>query len=70
MRPFRTRLAVAAARLTATASRVSGSGGTSLPVKVLLRADPRAIRRLASELRHGSAIISATNASSLSKMLP
>jgi UDP-N-acetylmuramyl tripeptide synthase len=36
-------------------------GGTSLPGKVLLRLEPRAITELASRLRRGSAVISATN---------
>ncbi len=61
MRPARTRLAGAAARVAGAASRVAGRGATSLPGKVLLRADPRAIERLAADLRDGCAIISATN---------
>jgi UDP-N-acetylmuramyl tripeptide synthase len=36
-------------------------GGTSLPGKVLLRLEPRAITELASRLPRGSAVISATN---------
>jgi UDP-N-acetylmuramyl tripeptide synthase len=42
--------------------RASGrGGGTSLPGKVLLRLDPRAIAKLAGRLPSGSAVISATN---------
>ena len=61
MRPLRTRLAAAAARAASGATRVAGRGGTSLPGKVLLRGDPRAIERLAAGLRDGCAVISATN---------
>lgn len=39
----------------------SRGGGTSLPGKVLLRLEPRAITELASRLRKGSAVISGTN---------
>jgi UDP-N-acetylmuramyl tripeptide synthase len=50
-----------AARLTSAASRITGRGGTSLPGKVLMRADPHAIRRLAQRLPRGSVVVSATN---------
>jgi lipid II isoglutaminyl synthase (glutamine-hydrolysing) len=50
------------ARTVAGAARASGrGGGTSLPGKLLLRLEPQAIRRLSARLRHGSAVISATN---------
>ncbi|HEX2087206.1 MAG TPA: MurT ligase domain-containing protein [Solirubrobacteraceae bacterium] len=55
------RLAVAAARAAGALSRRTGRGGTSLPGKVLLRLEPGAIGALASGLREGSAVISATN---------
>jgi len=48
-----------AARAAGTASRLTGRGGTSLPGKLLLRMEPRAIERLARPL--DSAILSATN---------
>ena len=48
-----------AARAAAAASRTAGRGGTSLPGKLLLRLEPRAIERLARPL--DSAILSATN---------
>jgi lipid II isoglutaminyl synthase (glutamine-hydrolysing) len=50
-----------AARAAAAATRVAGRGGTSLPGKVLMRAEPRAISRLAERLPRGSVVISATN---------
>ena len=46
-----------AARAAGTASRLTGRGGTSLPGKLLLRMEPRAIERLARPL--DSAILSA-----------
>jgi UDP-N-acetylmuramyl tripeptide synthase len=52
---------VAAARAAGALSRRAGRGGTSLPGKVLMRLDPRAIARLGARLRNGSAVISATN---------
>jgi lipid II isoglutaminyl synthase (glutamine-hydrolysing) len=52
---------VAAARAAGALSRRAGRGGTSLPGKLLMRLDPHAIARLAQRLRHGSAVISATN---------
>lgn len=41
--------------------RASGRGGTSLPGKLLLRAQPDAITRLAAGLPQGSVVVSATN---------
>jgi UDP-N-acetylmuramyl tripeptide synthase len=52
---------LAAARAAGALSRRAGRGGTSLPGKVLMRLDPRAIARLGARLRNGSAVISATN---------
>ena len=52
---------VAAARAAGALSRRSGRGGTSLPGKLLMRLEPHAIARLGARLRHGSAVISATN---------
>ena len=49
-----------AARLAGAASRRSGRGGTSLPGKLLLRLDPRAIGALSRGLKR-SGVISATN---------
>ncbi len=50
----------ATARATGAASRRLGRGGTSLPGKVLLRLEPRAIGNLSRGLER-SAVISATN---------
>jgi UDP-N-acetylmuramyl tripeptide synthase len=50
-----------AARAAGALSRRGGRGGTSLPGKVLTRIEPHAIGRLASQLRDGSIVISATN---------
>ncbi len=52
---------VAAARAAGALSRRAGRGGTSLPGKLLMRLDPRAIARLGGRLQRGSAVISATN---------
>ena len=52
---------IAVARAAGSLSRRSGRGGTSLPGKLLMRLEPRAIARLAGRLRDGSAVISATN---------
>ncbi len=53
---------VLAAKAAAALSRAARrGGGTSLPGKLLLRAEPHAIARLAGRLRHGSVAISATN---------
>jgi lipid II isoglutaminyl synthase (glutamine-hydrolysing) len=54
-------LKVAAARAAGALSRRTGRGGTSLPGKLLMRLEPHAIARLATRLRRGSAVISATN---------
>jgi UDP-N-acetylmuramyl tripeptide synthase len=51
---------IAAARAVGALSRSTGRGGTSLPGKLLLRMEPRAIGRLAGRLER-SAVISATN---------
>ncbi|MGI8558476.1 MAG: MurT ligase domain-containing protein [Solirubrobacteraceae bacterium] len=52
---------LALARAAAALSRRSGRGGTSLPGKLLLRMDSRAIARLSARLPLGSVAISATN---------
>jgi lipid II isoglutaminyl synthase (glutamine-hydrolysing) len=52
---------VVAARAAGALSRRTGRGGTSLPGKLLMRMEPRAIARLAARLVRGSAVISATN---------
>jgi UDP-N-acetylmuramyl tripeptide synthase len=52
---------LAAARAVASLSRTAGRGGTSLPGKVLMRLDRRAISELSARLPQGSAIVSATN---------
>jgi UDP-N-acetylmuramyl tripeptide synthase len=50
------------ARAVGSASRASGrGGGTTLPGRLLLRLDPRAIARLGSSLDRGVTLISATN---------
>src|SRR5437899_9335938 len=52
----------AAARAAGALSRVAGrGGGTTLPGKLLWKADPGAIDRLAARLPQGSVLISATN---------
>ena len=50
-----------AARAAGAVTRLAGRGGTSLPGKVLMRAEPHAIARLAARLPRGSVVISATN---------
>ncbi len=52
---------IAVARAAGSLSRRSGRGGTSLPGKLLMRMEPRAMARLSGRLRDGSAVISATN---------
>jgi UDP-N-acetylmuramyl tripeptide synthase len=53
---------IAAARgVGALARRAGRGGGTSLPGKLLIRLEPRAISELAARLPQGSAVISATN---------
>ncbi len=56
---LRTKISVA--RAAGALSRRTGRGATSLPGKLLMRLEPHAIARLAARLRHGSAVISATN---------
>src|SRR6476620_11355320 len=56
------KLALAAARATAFASRASGrGGGTTLPGRVLTALAPDAPRRLAGRLPRGCVLVSATN---------
>jgi UDP-N-acetylmuramyl tripeptide synthase len=50
-----------AARATGAVTRLAGRGGTSLPGKVLMRAEPHAIARLGARLPNGSVVVSATN---------
>ncbi|HEX8856045.1 MAG TPA: Mur ligase family protein, partial [Thermoleophilaceae bacterium] len=52
---------VAAARATQALSRVARRGGTTLPGRVLLRMEPKAIDRLGERLAGGSVLVSATN---------
>jgi lipid II isoglutaminyl synthase (glutamine-hydrolysing) len=52
---------ILAARAVGGLARRSGRGGTSLPGKVLVALDSRAIARLAARLPSGSVVISATN---------
>ncbi len=53
---------LAAARAVGRLARAAGrGGGTSLPGKVLIRLEPRAIRELAARLPRGSIMLSATN---------
>ena len=52
---------ILAARAVGGLARRSGRGGTSLPGKVLVALDSRAIERLAARLPKGSVVISATN---------
>lgn len=52
---------LALARAAGAVSRLRGGGGTSLPGKLLVRMEPRAISELAARLTRGSALISATN---------
>jgi UDP-N-acetylmuramyl tripeptide synthase len=54
-------LKLAAARAAGAVSRRAGRGGTSLPGRLLVRLEPRAIGRLAARLERGSVVISATN---------
>jgi UDP-N-acetylmuramyl tripeptide synthase len=57
----RLRAGLLAARAAGAAARLAGRGGTSLPGKVLMRAEPHAIARLAARLPQGSVVVSATN---------
>ena len=47
--------------LRALSRRLGRSGGTTLPGRLLLRVDPRAIERMAGRLEGGSVLVSATN---------
>ena len=56
------RLELIAARVIAAASRLAGTGGgTTLPGKLLWKAHPGAVDRLAARLSAGTVLISATN---------
>jgi UDP-N-acetylmuramyl tripeptide synthase len=56
------RLARLLARLArATSRRVGRTGGTTAPGRLLLKASPRALARMSSELEGGSVLVSATN---------
>lgn len=58
----RTTLAVALARLTAAASRLSGrGGGTAFPGLLALRLDPGLVQHLARSIPQGTVLISGTN---------
>jgi len=52
---------LAVARGAGALARLRGSGATSLPGRVLIALEPRAIGTLAARLARGSAVISATN---------
>ena len=52
---------LALARAAGALSRLRGSGGTSLPGKLLVRMEPNAIAALAARLPRGSVLVSATN---------
>ncbi len=52
---------LALARAAGTLSRLRGGGATSVPGKVLMLLEPRAIGLLGARLRRGSVLISATN---------
>ena len=52
---------LAAARAVGGLSRRAGRGGTSLPGKLLIRLEPRAISELSARLPRGSVVVSATN---------
>ena len=52
---------MALARSANAVAQLAGSGGTSLPGRLLLRLEPSALSHLAERLRAGSAVISATN---------
>jgi UDP-N-acetylmuramyl tripeptide synthase len=59
---LRLRIKIALAKVAGHLSRLSRrGGGTSLPGKVLLRLEPRAVSLLARRLSRGSVIVSATN---------
>jgi UDP-N-acetylmuramyl tripeptide synthase len=52
---------LAVARGAGALSRLRGAGATSLPGRVLMRLEPRAITELGGRLSNGSAVLSATN---------
>jgi UDP-N-acetylmuramyl tripeptide synthase len=52
---------LALARAVGALSRIGGGGATSAPGRVLLAIDRDAIATLGARLRHGSALVSATN---------
>jgi UDP-N-acetylmuramyl tripeptide synthase len=54
-------LDLAARAVRALSRRLGRGGGTTLPGRLLLRADPRALERLSAGLDGGAAVISATN---------
>ncbi|MBX5468318.1 MAG: DUF1727 domain-containing protein [Thermoleophilaceae bacterium] len=55
------RAGTAAARAVRALSRAARRGGTTLPGRVLLRLEPRAIELLGGRLRDGAVLVSATN---------
>jgi UDP-N-acetylmuramyl tripeptide synthase len=60
--PLALDLETAAFRAAGTLSRLAGrGGGTTIPGKLLWKLDPGAIDALGRRLRHGSALVSATN---------
>ncbi len=59
MIPFAAKLS--AARAAGSLARLTGRGGTTLPGKLLLRLDSRAIERLSRNLPEGNVVVSATN---------
>ena len=57
-----TRVLEALARLVRALSRGLGrGGGTTLPGRLLLKADPRSLERMAARLDTGAVLVSATN---------
>ncbi|MDE3070147.1 MAG: DUF1727 domain-containing protein, partial [Acidobacteriota bacterium] len=52
---------MALAKLSGQLARLAGGGGTSVPGKLLLRFEPRAVGELGRRLSDGSVLISATN---------
>ena len=50
-----------AAKLLSLTTRILGRGGTTLPGRVALSISPRVVGYLASQIRHGSMIVSGTN---------
>jgi UDP-N-acetylmuramyl tripeptide synthase len=60
---------LALARAVGVLSRLRGGGATSAPGKVLMRLQPDALGVLASRLRRGSVLISATNGKTTTTMM-